>query len=179
MNEKSNVVFTWIFDEREDEREVGKTVDVNEKYLVIGEKVITILDTPGHRDLVPVMISGASHCDYGILMIDSERTSFDRGFEFGGQTKEHAKLLNSIGLSGLLIVINKMDLVNWSQDAFDYVRDKIQTFLQEERLTNLGEISFIPVSAVTGENINEPIGKKALWYKDGTLVDKFSNTNFT
>lgn len=173
LNQKSNVVFTWIFDEREDERESGKTVDVNEKYLVLGDKVITILDTPGHKDLVPVMISGASHCDYGLLMVDSEKTSFEHGFN-GGQTKEHAKLLSSIGLNGLIVVVNKMDLVNWNQHDFNYVVERLKAFFAEEKLDGLGEVTFIPVSAITGENINKPIGKKASWYTGGTLVDKMS-----
>ena len=70
----------WIFDEREDEREKGITVDVNEKYLVLKDKIITFLDTPGHRDLVPKMISGASQCQYALLIIDGERQGFEKGF---------------------------------------------------------------------------------------------------
>jgi translation elongation factor EF-1alpha len=173
LNKKANA-FTWIFDEREDEREVGKTQDVNEKYLVVGNKVLTLLDTPGHRDLVPVMISGASHCDYGILMVESEKSRFNTGFDFGGQTKEHIKLLNSIGINGLIVVVNKMDQVNWSQEAFDYVKNQLTHFFQVEALSNLGDITFMPVSALSGENIVMPIGDKAKWWKGGPLVDLLS-----
>lgn len=167
------MVFTWIFDERDDEREIGKTMDVNEKYLVLGDKVLTMLDTPGHRDLVPVMLSGASHCDYGILMIDCERNSFESGFS-GGQTKEHAKLLNSIGLNGLIVVVNKMDVVQWKVESYNYVLNKLNNFFREEKLTGLGEITFIPISAITGDNMKKPIGKTADWYKGPALVDLFS-----
>lgn len=170
-------MFTWIFDEREDEREVGKTQDVNEKYLVLGDKVITLLDTPGHRDLVPVMISGASHCDYGMLMIEAERNSFASGFSLGGQTKEHAKLLNSIGLNGLLVIVNKMDMVEWREEDFAYVKDKMSKFFVEDGLDNLGDVTFVPVSAVTGENILKPIGNKAPWWKGQPLVDYMSKAN--
>lgn len=89
--------FAWIFDEREDERERGITVDVNEKYVIIGQKSITFLDTPGHRDLVPKMISGASQCQFGMLIVDAEKGSFNSGFDKAGQTREHAYLLNSVG----------------------------------------------------------------------------------
>ena len=168
-------MFTWIFDERDDEREIGKTVDVNEKYLILGDKVLTLLDTPGHRDLVPVMLSGASHCDYGILMVDSERASFESGFSCGGQTKEHAKLMNSIGINGLIVVVNKMDVGNWKEDNFKYVVNKMNNFLREEKLSNLGEVTYIPLSAMTGDNMNKHVGKKADWYKGPTLVDLLSN----
>jgi translation elongation factor EF-1alpha len=174
QNQKSSMVFTWIFDEREDEREVGKTQDVNEKYLVLGDKTITLLDTPGHRDLVPVMISGASHCDYGFLMVESEKVRFETGFTFGGQTKEHAKLLNSIGLKGLIVVVNKMDAVNWEESAFQYAVTKITEFFQFEGLDNLGEVKFVPISALTGENIVKPVGKVAPWWKEGPLVELMS-----
>lgn len=173
-NGKSNQVFTWLFDEREDEREVGKTVDVNEKYLIIGDKVITLLDTPGHQDLVPVMISGASNCDYGILMVDCEKTSFETGFSYGGRTKEHVKLLNSIGPKGLFIVINKMDMVDWSEDSFEYVKGRLQAFLEAEGIDNIKHVEYFPVSALTGENMSKPIGKKAPWWKGGTIADKLS-----
>ena len=89
--------FAWIFDEREDEREHGITVDVNEKYILLGNKLITFLDTPGHRDLVPKMISGASQCQFAILIVDAEKENFISGFDKAGQTREHAFLLNSIG----------------------------------------------------------------------------------
>lgn len=173
LNKKANA-FTWIFDEREDEREVGKTQDVNEKYVILGNKVLTLLDTPGHRDLVPVMISGASHCDYGILVVESEKGRFNTGFEFGGQTKEHIKLLNSIGINGLIVVVNKMDQVSWGQEAFEYVKNQLSHFLQVEALNNLGDTTFVPISALSGENITLPIGDKAKWWKGGTLVDLLS-----
>jgi translation elongation factor EF-1alpha len=142
--------------------------------LIVGNKFLTLLDTPGHRDLVPVMIAGASHCDYGILMVEAERSRFSTGFDFGGQTKEHVKLLNSIGINGLIVVVNKMDQVNWSQEAFDYVKNTLTHFFQVEALTNLGDIKFVPVSAISGENIVKPIGDTAKWWKGGPLVDLLS-----
>lgn len=99
--------FAWIFDEREDEREKGITVDVNEKYVVVGNKSITFLDTPGHRDLVPKMISGASQCQFAMLVVDAEKGSFASGFDKGGQTREHAFLLNSVSML-LTLTVNQV-----------------------------------------------------------------------
>jgi translation elongation factor EF-1alpha len=121
------------------------------------------------------MISGASHCDYGILVVESEKSRFSSGFDFGGQTKEHVKLLNSIGINGLIIVINKMDQVEWDEQSFMYVKNQLTHFIQSESLSNLGEVTFVPVSALTGQNIVKPVGDAAKWWKEGPLVDKLSN----
>lgn len=142
--------------------------------MVLEDKVITLLDTPGHRDLVPVMISGASHCDYGMLLVEAEKNSFMSGFTWGGQTKEHAKLLNSIGLNGLLVIINKMDAVDWKEEDYNYVKNSMAKFFAEDGLDNLGSITYIPVSAVTGENLVKPIGNKAPWWKGQPLVEYMS-----
>lgn len=141
---------------------------------MLGDKTFTLLDTPGHRDLVPVMISGASHCDYGLLMVEAERPRFETGFSHGGQTKEHAKLLNSIGLNGLIVVVNKMDAVNWEESDFEYVVKKMSDFFKSEGLNNLGDITFVPVSALTGENIIKPIGNVAPWWKGSSLIEYMS-----
>jgi translation elongation factor EF-1alpha len=177
MEGKSNLVLTWMFDERDDERETGKTMDVNEKYLVLGDKIITLLDTPGHRDLVPVMISGASHCDYGILMVEAEKVAFEAGFEHG-QTKEHLRLLNSIGVKGLIVAVNKMDTVEWREQDFKFVKESVSNYITEENLSNLGSQMYIPIAAVTGENLSKPVGAKAKWWTGGSMVDKFSTFLF-
>ena len=167
--------FAWIFDEREDERERGITVDVNEKYVYIGNKFITFLDTPGHRDLVPKMISGACQCQFAMLIVDGVKDSFMSGFNREGQTKEHAYLLNSIGLTKLVVCVNKMDLADWKYESFEYVRKKVLNFFSAENLNNFGEVEFVPVSALTGENISERVkNPKASWWSGGCLFDSLS-----
>jgi len=164
----------WIFDERDDEREKGITVDVNEKYLPLGDKLLTFLDTPGHKDLVPKMISGASQCQFAMLIIDGVRDSFESGFDQKGQTREHAFLLNSIAPQKLFVIINKMDMNNWNEDEFKYIKSQIELFFERECLTNFGCVEFIPVSALKADNVLKPVGKKASWYKGPTLLDALS-----
>ncbi|CAF4835888.1 unnamed protein product, partial [Rotaria magnacalcarata] len=65
---------------------------------------------------IPNMINGAAQADVGILVVDSRRGEFETGFEYGGQTREHALLLRSLGVSQLICAVNKMDTIEWSQD---------------------------------------------------------------
>merc|ERR1712207_123181 len=93
----------------EEERAKGKTVEVGKAHFETEVKRFTILDAPGHKNYIPNMIMGASQADIGILVISARRGEFETGFEKGGQTREHAMLAKTLGVSYLIVVINKMD----------------------------------------------------------------------
>eukprot|EP00897_Mesotaenium_endlicherianum_P002531 jgi/Mesen1/2305/ME000155S01402 len=87
----------------------------------------------GHKNYVPNMISGASQADVGVLVIAARKGEFETGFERGGQTREHAQLAKTLGVSKLVVVVNKMDdaSVGWSQERFDEIVTKMTPFLKQ------------------------------------------------
>lgn len=85
----------------------GVTIDVGVKKIILKDRNIVFLDSPGHRDFIPNMITGAAQADYAILVIDV--THFDSTFVNGGQTKEHAYIVKSLGVQTIIVAINKMD----------------------------------------------------------------------
>ena len=92
---------------------------------------ITLLDAPGHRDFVPNMITGAAQADVALLVIDATTDGFEKGFDSDGQTKEHALLVRSLGVSQLGVAINKLDTVDWSKDRYDFIVNKLGQFLKQ------------------------------------------------
>ncbi len=82
------------------------------KKIKLNDRSIVFLDSPGHRDFIPNMITGAAQADYAILVIDV--THFDSTFISGGQTKEHAYIVKSLGVQTIIVVVNKMDVINWN-----------------------------------------------------------------
>jgi len=145
----------YIMDTNEEERAKGKTVEVGRAEFVTDLKRYTIMDAPGHKNYVPNMIMGASQADIAVLVISARKGEFETGFDRGGQTREHALLAKTLGVSHLVVVINKMDdpSVNWSKERYDDCVKKLKPFLKGCGFTIKREVKFLPLSALSGANI--------------------------
>lgn len=114
---------------------------------------VVILDSPGHKDFVPNLISGATQADAAILVIDASIGSFEAGMDSKkGQTREHAQLIRSFGVDQLIVAVNKMDAVGYSKDRFDFIQSQLGTFLRTCNFKN-SSVSWIPLSAMENQNL--------------------------
>ena len=89
----------------------GVTIDIATTHFETPHRNITLLDAPGHKDFIPAMISGAAQADVALMVVDGSPGEFEAGFDRGGQTREHAWLVRSLGVKEIIIGINKMDMV--------------------------------------------------------------------
>ncbi|XP_024890064.1 HBS1-like protein [Temnothorax curvispinosus] len=171
---KQSFAYAWVLDETGEERERGITMDIGHSKFETDTKSITLLDAPGHKDFIPNMISGATQADVALLVVDATRGEFETGFDSGGQTREHALLLRSLGVSQLAVVVNKLDTVNWSKDRFNEIVDKMSVFLKQAGFKDT--ITFVPCSGLSGENIvTKPKEQLSNWYTGPTLVNVIDN----
>ncbi|XP_053955476.1 protein HBS1 [Anastrepha ludens] len=173
---KQSFMYAWVLDETGEERSRGITMDVGYSRIETDTKIVTLLDAPGHKDFIPNMISGATQADVALLVVDASRGEFEAGFEQGGQTREHALLVRSLGVNQLGVVINKLDMVNWSKDRFDEIVGKLKTFLRQAGFKE-SDVTFIPCSGLSGENLAKPAVDPALkaWYKGSHLLHVIDN----
>lgn len=130
-NNRESWYLAYIMDQGEEERAKGKTVEVGKAFFQTKNKRFTIIDAPGHKNYVPNMIQGTSQADVGCLVISAKEGEFESGFEKNGQTREHAFLAKSIGIRHLVILVNKMDEVQWSRDRYMHIIDNLKPFLTE------------------------------------------------
>lgn len=150
---------SWALDSTPQEREKGKTVEVGRAYFETTTRRYTILDAPGHKTYVPSMISGAAQADVAILVISARKGEFETGFERGGQTREHVMLVKTAGVSKLVVIINKMDdpTVQWEHGRYNEVKDKLTPFIKAAGFNPKTDVTFIPVSAYTGQNLKDRV----------------------
>ncbi|XP_011266652.1 HBS1-like protein [Camponotus floridanus] len=171
---KQSFVYAWVLDETGEERERGITMDIGHSKFETDTKSITLLDAPGHKDFIPNMITGATQADVALLVVDATRGEFETGFDSGGQTREHALLLRSLGVSQLAVVVNKLDTVNWSKDRFNEIVDKMSVFLKQAGFKDT--VTFVPCSGLSGENIvTKPKEQLSNWYTGPTLISVIDN----
>ncbi|KAK0521299.1 hypothetical protein OC835_006932 [Tilletia horrida] len=168
---KGSFAYAWALDSSEEERTRGVTIDIAQDTFSTTNRQFTLLDAPGHRDFIPNMISGSAQADAAILVIDASIGAFEAGFGPNGQTREHALLLRSLGVQQLVVVVNKLDAVEWDQARFDEITEALKPFLTRSGF-DVAKISFIPVGAAMGENLAErtPDGPLNAWYSGPPLV---------
>ncbi|MFV9677913.1 MAG: translation elongation factor EF-1 subunit alpha [Methanosarcinales archaeon] len=158
---KATFEFAWVMDSLKDERERGITIDIAHQRLDTDKYYYTIVDCPGHRDFVKNMITGTSQADAAVLVVDAKDGIKE-------QTKEHVFLSRTLGVTQLIVAINKMDRVSYDEKSFVELKKNLLALLgtvgyKEEHLT------FVPVSAYEGANITKP-SEKMPWFKGPTFL---------
>jgi len=154
--------FRFVMDKLQEERERGVTIDLAHAKFETPKYEFTIVDCPGHRDFVKNMITGASQADAAVLVV-----AIDDGVM--PQTKEHAFLARTLGISQLIVAINKMDLVKYDEAKFNALKDDVSALIRTVAYKPK-EIDFIPISAFEGDNITKA-SENTKWYKGPSLVE--------
>ena len=141
------------------EREQGITIDVAYRYFSTPRRDFVIADCPGHVQYTRNAITGASTADLAIVLVDARHGVVE-------QTRRHSLLMSLLGVPHLVIGVNKMDLVEWSEERFDEVCEEFAAFAEG---LDLREVTFVPISALRGDNVVEPSTNMA-WYAGPTLL---------
>uniref|UniRef100_A0A4W3J8S2 HBS1-like protein n=1 Tax=Callorhinchus milii TaxID=7868 RepID=A0A4W3J8S2_CALMI len=173
---KASFAFAWVLDETGEERERGVTMDVGMTKFETNTKVITLMDAPGHKDFIPNMITGAAQADVAILVVDASRGEFEAGFEAGGQTREHALLVRSLGVTQLAVAVNKMDQVNWHPERFKEISNKLGQFLKQAGFKE-SDVAYIPTAGLNGENLTtrSQVHELKAWYNGACLIEQIDS----
>lgn len=142
------------------EREQGITIDVAYKYFSTEKRKFIIADTPGHAQYTRNMFTGASTADLAIILVDARHGITD-------QTKRHTIIASILGIPRILVCINKMDLVNYSEIVYNQIQSDFTLFAQP---LNLKHVSFLPASALVGDNVVNP-SENMPWYSGLPLLN--------
>ncbi|XP_034435202.1 HBS1-like protein isoform X1 [Hippoglossus hippoglossus] len=170
---KASFAYAWVLDETGEERDRGVTMDVGMTKFESNSKVVTLMDAPGHKDFIPNMITGAAQADVAVLVVDASRGEFEAGFEAGGQTREHALLVRSLGVTQLAVAVNKMDQVNWQQERFQDIISKLGHFLKQAGFKE-SDVFYVPTSGLSGENLTtrSSVSQLTSWYSGFSLLEQ-------
>ena len=141
------------------EREQGITIDVAYRYFATPKRKFIIADTPGHVQYTRNMVTGASSANLSIVLVDARAGVIE-------QSRRHTYLASLLRIPHLVVAVNKMDLVNWSEERFLEIRDIFEEFLPR---LDIKDVKFIPMSALTGDNVVTR-STKTPWFEGPTLL---------
>ena len=154
-----NIDFALLVDGLAAEREQGITIDVAYRFFSTDRRKFIVADTPGHEQYTRNMVTGASNADVAVILIDARKGVLT-------QTRRHSFLVQLIGIRKVVLAINKMDLVDYSQAMFDRIVDEYRAFARQ---IGLDDITPIPLAALKGDNMLEP-SRNTPWYHGPTLM---------
>jgi bifunctional enzyme CysN/CysC/sulfate adenylyltransferase subunit 1 len=141
------------------EREQGITIDVAYRYFATPRRKFIIADTPGHVQYTRNMVTGSSTANLSIVLVDARQGVIE-------QSRRHTAIASLLGIPHLVVAINKMDLVDWSEQRFLEIRAQFEEFLPR---LNIKDVKFIPLSALNGDNVVDP-SSNTPWYAGPTLL---------
>lgn len=167
-NDDGTVDLAILTDGLKAEREQGITIDVAYKYFQTDKRKFIIADTPGHIQYTRNMVTGASNADLAIILIDARKGVIE-------QTIRHSYLVSLLALKHVVVCVNKMDMVDFSQSVFEEIKE---SYLKLASQLNLKEITFIPVSALRGDNIVNSSLNMA-WYSGKSLLAHLETVEVT
>ncbi|MBL0710692.1 MAG: sulfate adenylyltransferase subunit CysN [Colwellia sp.] len=153
-----------LVDGLQSEREQGITIDVAYRYFSTDKRKFIIADTPGHEQYTRNMATGASTCDLAIILIDAR-------YGVQTQTRRHSFICSLLGIKHIVVAVNKMDLVDYSQERYQAIKKEYREFAES---LNFSDIRFVPLSALNGDNVVDESANMP-WYPGATLM-KLLNT---
>jgi sulfate adenylyltransferase subunit 1 len=148
-----------LVDGLQSEREQGITIDVAYRYFSTDKRKFIIADTPGHEQYTRNMVTGASTCELAIVMVDAR-------YGIQTQTRRHSYICSLLGIKHIIVAINKMDLMDYSQDVYQKIK---ADYREMAKNFNIDDIRFVPISALKGDNVVTP-SENMDWYPGATLM---------
>lgn len=158
-NDDGTIDLAILTDGLRAEREQGITIDVAYKYFQTAKRKFIIADTPGHIQYTRNMVTGASTANLAIILIDARNGVVE-------QTIRHSYLVALLGIKHIVVCVNKMDMVAYSETVFNAIIEKYKTLAQQ---LDLQDVTYIPVSALKGDNIVQP-SEQMDWYEGESLL---------
>ena len=152
--------FAYVCDALEEERKNQMTIETSQTFFSTKKREYAIIDAPGHKEFLKNMVTGASQADAAILIVDAKEGVRE-------QTKRHAYILKLLGIPQVIVVINKMDLIDYRKEGFQKLKENVTSFLEK---TGIKPLHIIPISAYNGDNVVNK-SERMKWYNGPTVVE--------
>jgi bifunctional enzyme CysN/CysC len=161
-----NIDFALLVDGLAAEREQGITIDVAYRFFATEKRKFIVADTPGHEQYTRNMITGASTADLAVILIDARQGVLT-------QTRRHSYLVQLVGIEHVVLAVNKMDLVGYSEDTFKQI---VADYTEFASSIGIDSFTAIPISGLAGDNITQ-VSKSTPWYEGPALLDYLENVD--